>query len=236
MTAQVGDNNPPEKTPFEISQEEILDLEEQAGHFLDGDPIESGEQAESVQTLMRLSQAAEKTRETNRKAEAAVFDDGKKEVQARYNPLKKKLEDVIATCKQALRPYLTEQARLSAEIKKREQEEAAEKQRIADEAVRKAREGTDLKARKEADRIAEEAKKATKRAEKQTTTKVSAMGRAASIRTYYDPEIVDRKTAAGWFYINRPQEFDAMILGMAKKENHSTKITGINFKERKDVV
>lgn len=243
---KIGDNNPPEPTPFEQSREEITDLYAEAKNFLDGEPIATEGQAEAVQTLMRSIQAAHNKADERRKIENKPFDDGKAEVQARYNELIGDTKQVkglavraVEACKQALVPWLQAQEAKQQEEARKAREEAERKQREADEAMRAARESADLEAKEEAERKLREAAaygKAANKVEK-STAKVSGAGRAASLRTTYIPEIVNLTEAARHYWVVYPSEFEVFILDMARKDIAAGKrsIPGINIKEEKSV-
>ena len=58
MTAEIGHNNPPEPTPFELSKEEAETLLVEARAWADGSPIESQEQADTLTGLLAMIKAA----------------------------------------------------------------------------------------------------------------------------------------------------------------------------------
>jgi len=105
--------------------------------YANGEPIQTPEQAEAVQTLMRQIQEAETGAENERKNEAKPFDDGKAEVQARYNPLIAPITNknpgktalAIKALKATLAPWLKKLADEQEAIARAAREEA---QRIAD--------------------------------------------------------------------------------------------------------
>ena len=74
----IGHNNPP--TEFEVCKKTIQDLYEEAKLWLDGEPVETQEQADALNTLESRIREAAKDAEANRKKEAKPFDDGKAEV------------------------------------------------------------------------------------------------------------------------------------------------------------
>lgn len=175
MPAAIGHNMPPaDPTPFELSVKEIDELYGNAKAWADGTPIDKAEHADAIGKLILDLRAAGNLADERRKAEAKPFDDGKTEVQARYNPLvqkdKGRVDMAIATLKKVLEPY---QLRKEAEAR----EEADRSRREAEEARRKAEDAfrasavTDLAKREEAEKLLSNAKvaeKDAKRAEKQT--------------------------------------------------------------------
>lgn len=195
VVARIGHNQPPEPTPFEASKEAIEGLFEEAKGWLDGEPIANQAQADDLQKLMRLIQAAAKEADERRKEEARPFDEGKAEVQARYNPLIQKdkgLTDLaVSACKKALAPWLVkvdEENRRKAEEARKE---AEEKQRVAMEAMRQR--GGNLEASVRAEALVKEAKEAEAAARRAGNAKASAKGegRAVTLRDFYTPEVTD---------------------------------------------
>jgi hypothetical protein len=193
--ATIGHN----RSPFELSKETIEDLYDEAKNWLDGEPIASQEQADEIQKLLRMIQAAEKEADERRKEEARPHDEAKAAIQERYNPLIGKTKTVIGktilaaeACKKALAPWLMkieEENRRKAEEARRE---AEEKQRLAMEAMRQ-RDGIDLEASARAEALVREAKEAEAAARAAGNAKASAKGegRAVTLRDKYTPEITD---------------------------------------------
>jgi hypothetical protein len=244
-TPKAGDNNPPEPTPFEKSQEAILDLYQQAEDWLDGDPISTQGEADSLQKLMRMIQNAQKAADKDRKKEAKPFDDGKSEIQKRYNPLiqkdKGKCDLAIGSCKKALLPWLVHLEKERQAEAEKARKEAEEQQRIAMEELRKAQETANLKAREEAEAKLADAKKADTAATKLETTRVKAsggFGRASSLRASYTPQLVDLKLAIGHYWKIDRVAFENLVNELAAKDvgTGSREIPGFNVKEEKSVV
>lgn len=198
VVAKIGHNLPPEPTPFEASKEAIEGFFEEAKGWLDGEPIANQAQADDLQKLMRLIQAAEKEADERRITENEPFDAGKAEVQARYAPLIANTKTTkgltvlaVDACKKALAPWLMkvdEENRRKAEEARKE---AEEKQRVAMEAMRQ-RDGN-LEASVRAEALVKEAKEAEAAARRAGNAKASAKGegRAVTLRDFYAPEVTD---------------------------------------------
>jgi hypothetical protein len=222
--ATIGHNQPPEPTPFELSKEAISSLFEEAKNWLDGDPISTQGQADEVQKLLRMIQAAEKEADERRVKENEPFDAGKAEVQARYAPLIANTKTTkgltvmaIDACKKALAPWLIkidEENRAKAEALRKE---AEEKQRIAMEAMRQ-RDG-DLEASVKAEALVQEAKRAETEARRADSAKASAKGegRAVTLRDYYTPEITDATAFARHVWLTHRSDMEIFLDGMAAK-------------------
>lgn len=159
----IGANNPPEPAAYVESREEIDALMIEARNWLDGEPIASQEQADSVARLMTLLSEASKRADTRRKAEAKPHDDAKAEIQERWNRLIGDNKSsrgtavlALAACRQALLPWEVAQ-------RKAREAEAARLRAEAEAARREAALATQLAAptnlveRENADAIAREA-------------------------------------------------------------------------------
>lgn len=222
LIATIGHNQPPEPTPFEQSKEAIESLFDEAKGWLDGEPIASQGQADDLQKLMRMIQAAAKEADERRKDEAKPFDDGKAAVQARYNPLIQKdrgLADMaVAACKKALAPWLIkieEENRAKAEAARKEADEKAE---AAREAMRQ-RDGHNLEATANAEAAVREAREAEAYARRADKAKASAKGggRAVTLRDVYTPEITDAVLLARHIWTTHRSDMDAFLTGMVVK-------------------
>lgn len=241
----IGHNGAPEPTPFETVKSHITDLYEEAKNWLDGAPIQTQEQADEIQKLLRLIQSAEKQADEARKDEAKPFDDAKAEIQERYNPLIGKTKSVtgltiraIDACKQALAPYLK---RIDDENKAKAEAarmEAEAKARLAMEAMQQ-RDGTDLVASERAEALVLEAKQAESDARRAENAKASAKGegRAASLRTSYRAEITDMKAFARYAWQYRQSEMHEFLEGLAQKiaSTGRIQIDGVTVHEERKV-
>lgn len=88
----IGANNPPEESkpevsPFDAHKANIEDLFLEAKNWIDGAAIETQEQADKVQELLRKMQEAETAADASRALEKKPHDDAANAVQAKYAPL-----------------------------------------------------------------------------------------------------------------------------------------------------
>jgi acylphosphatase len=193
----VGHNNPPEPTPFEAVKAKINDLYGEAKNWLDGEAIANQEQADSVQKLMRLIQAAEKEADDVRKEEARPHDEAKAAIQERYNALIGKTKTItgitvlaIDACKKALAPWLIK-------IDEENQRKAEESRRVAEAArvaaVEAAQQRDSLEGSERFEQAARDARRAEDEARKAGNAKASAKGegRAVTLRYHYRAEVTD---------------------------------------------
>lgn len=215
--ATIGHN----RSPFELSQEAIEDLYSEAKLWMDGQPISSQEHADDVQRLMRLIQAAEKEADERRKEEARPHDEAKAEIQTRYNALigntktvKGKTVLAIEACKKALTPWLRKVEEENQRKAEEARAEAAEKQRLAMEAMQ-AR--NTLEDAERAEALAKEAKQAEAEARRAGNAKAAAKGegRAVTMRDYYAPEITDHTAFARFIWTERQDEMRAFLASQA---------------------
>ena len=220
--AVIGANNPPEPippqpTPFELVSSQINGLYDEAKGWLDGAPIDSADLAAGVEKLEEMLKAAIKAADEARKAENKPFDDGKAEVQARYNLLIGDTKTVKGTaikaleaCKSALTPWrLNVQAEKEAAAKAARAE--AEAKAAAALAARQEVDFANLAAKEESDRLlaeAEAAAKAANRAEKATTTKTG-------LRTTYRAEITDLQSLLRHMWVKDPEGLRGFAQGWA---------------------
>jgi hypothetical protein len=243
--AVIGGNNPPEDepTPFDLSRQEIEDLYAEAVNWLDGEPIESQAVADKVAKLMNDIRAAAKKAEDRRKEEAKPFDDGKAEVQARYNPLiqkeRGKADLALSTCKKALAPFLQkheDEKRRVAEAARKE----AERARIEAEEKVRAASGADLAKRQEAEAALSLAKTYDKLANKAAKDRAGAYGggRATSLRTHYRAEITDMREFARFVWANHLPELSEFLQKLAQQrvDGKSRDIPGVTIHEERTAV
>ncbi len=231
----MGHNLPP-KTPFEIAEDRIETLHVEATNWLDGDAIENQGQADAVSRLLSDARKARKEADTARKIENAPFVTGKAEVQGRYNPLLKRADIIADLCKKVLAPFL---ARIDAEKKA-----AAEQARKdAEEATAKAQEAfakadpTNLDAREEAERYADDAKVADAHAKSAAKDKGAAKGgqRAVTLRSVFTGSITDLTACARHYWATDRDALEALIAEMVRRDVRAGKrdIPGVEITEEK---
>lgn len=241
VIAKIGHNSPP-ATPFDIVSEKIEDLFEEAKNWCDGEDIASQEQADAVQKLMRLIQAAEKEADEARKDEARPHDKAKAAIQERYNVLIGKTKTVtgktilaIDACKKALAPWLRkveDENRRKAEEVRKEAEAKAEAARAA------MQQRQTLEDSERAEALVREAKQAEADARRAANAKAGAKGegRAVTLRDKYTPELTDPTAYARHVWtVHRSDMIDFLTIHAAKlvaAGNHSN-IPGVTVKHER---
>ena len=236
--AAIGHNQPPVATPYEAVQQEIDDLFGEATNWADGTPIETQAHADAVAALIASLRTAGKRADEARKVEAKPFDDGKAEVQARYNPLiqpgKGRVDLALASLKKVLEPYrlkLEAAAKAEADLARAEADEAARKAREAFQASQV----TDLAAREQAEKLLANAKEAetyAARAAKQT-------GAIKGVRliTSRRAEITDMKAFAAYVWTTHKRDLEEFLTGYATELARAkvTNIPGVSIIEERGV-
>jgi len=235
--ATMGHNMPPASTDFEAVEGRMNDLYDEARNWLDGEKVENQGTADQISKLLNLVRSAKKETDEARKAEAKPFDDGKKEVQARYNPVLSRADHITQGCKAALAPWLEKIEVEKREKERKAREEADEKRRIAEEAMRQSK-ADDLAKREEAERLLKEAKKAETVANIASRDKAKSsggVGRAVSLRTSYEPVLTDAKEAARHYWVHNQKELEAFFMELAQKDVRAGKrdIPGFQINEIK---
>ncbi|WP_336057336.1 hypothetical protein [Nitratireductor sp. CH_MIT9313-5] len=217
--ATIGHN----RSPFELSKEEIEDLYGEAKNWMDGEPIASQERADMVQKLLRDIQKAKKEADERRKEEVKPYDEAKAEIQERYNTLIGKTKSVTGiailaeeACKEALAPWL---AKIEEENRRKAEEarkEALAKQQAAMEAMQNRK---SLEDREAAERAVQEAKAAEAEARKLDKAKASAKGagRAVTLRDYYEAHVTNEVEFARWLWTAHRVEMTNFLQVMAAK-------------------
>lgn len=223
--AVLGDNGGPEFDAFEAVRIDIDDLYSEACLWLDGEPVETQEQADAINTLKDRIKKAIKAADDARKAESEPYKQKIDEIQARYNELignNKSITGIALkaeeACNAALKPYLVELDRQQREAARLAREEADRKQREAMEAMRQ-RDAANLQQREEAERLVQEAKQADAEAKAAENTKAHAKGdgRATGLRTVWRAVMVTPKEAAAWVWLDHNDELMLFIQSLADK-------------------
>lgn len=202
--AEIGHNNPPSPTPYDLSRDEIEGLFLEAKNWLDGSGVQSQDDADAVAKLLNMLGEARRTAEDRRKEEARPFDEGKAKVQDRYNALIGKTKSATGkailaedACRKALTPWLQrkeEERRAAAEAARRAAEDAAREAALAFQVTR----ADDLAGREDAEAMARDAKVAEADARK------AERSAASGLRTVTTATVTDHRAFLNWVAANRP--------------------------------
>lgn len=241
--AVIGHNQPPEPTPFEAIKARINDLYGEAKLWLDGEPIKTQSQADALNNLGNAIREAANEAEKLRKVEVKPFDDGKAEVQARYNALIGETKAVtgltvkaLDAVKAALKPYLLELDRIQQETARKAREEAERAIAEAQAAIRTT-DAANLEEREKAEQLISDAMDLERDASKLEKAKPQARGdgRAVGLRTVYRTVMISFVEAARWAFKEHKEDFTEYLQDLAEKQVRSGKreIPGFEVKEEK---
>jgi hypothetical protein len=215
--ATMGHNAPP---PIEAHKMHIEELLAEAQNFLDGEPIATQEQADSVGQLLGMLRQARKGADEQRAIEKKPHDDAAKAVQAAWKPILERVELAESVAKRALAPFLlAQEAKRQAEAAAA-REEAARKAAAALEAAQSARASANLAAREEAERLAKEAQKANAQANKAEKAKplAAGMGRSVGLRSIWTPELIDPVAALRHYKEHQPDRLKGWLCEQAEAD------------------
>lgn len=193
----------------------IDDLYEEAGNWLDGEPLANQQQADAVGLIMTRLRSIRKDADAARKVEKKPHDDAAKAVQEKWLPILSKADRAIEAAQRPLTDWLERQ-----EAERLAQEEAtrAEANRLAQEAAAMAR--TTLADAEAHDAAIDAVKAAEKAVGRIAKGKAHVAGdtRAIALRTYHETELSDAPAALRWLRENRPTELREAILALVKAE------------------
>lgn len=218
----IGHNKPPADAAFGIHIDELFTLLSDA---LSGRPVETDEQEAAIDGLFSDFHKAWKDADGARAAEKKPHDDAAKAVQAKWKPIVDKADRGKKACGDALTPYREAKQRAKNEAARKAREEAAERERIAQESLTRA---DDLETRFAAEQQFEAAKKLTAVANK--------IDRAPTgLRTTWEAEITDRTAALKHYLGQQPEAFLALIQELADRDARGARPQrpGITYHERK---
>lgn len=214
-------------SPFDAMEVHVDDLYSEAKNWLDGQAIENDGQAQAVDALLDMLREAEKARKAAFDEEKRPHLEAGRAVDAKWKPLKERIERAVAGCRAVLTPYRQEQDRLRREEEERKRQEAEAKRREAQEALQASSPGN-LDEREKAEAALEEAKKAEAAANKISRE-------ATGLRTSYEAEITDINAAVQHYWKTDREEFFILIRRLADRDAKAKKrnIPGIHISEKK---
>ena len=236
--ATIGHNQPPEPTPFELIQNGVNDLYDEAKLWLDGEPITTEKQASSLAVLGDNIKEIAKEAEALRVAERKPHLEANKAIQAIYLPLLDKAEKALAVLDEALKPFMVAKQQAQDEAAKKAREEADQKQREAEEAIRAAP-VDNLAEREAAEALIADAKKSEKEASRAAKARpnVKGEGRARTLVTTYEAEVVDHTYAGRAMWKMYPDEYHQLTATLCQRtvDNGVREIPGVVVNEHKNV-
>lgn len=217
--ATLGHNNPP--TPFDEASDKVDSLFEEAGHWLDGAEVGEAE-AEKIAELIRSLEACGRQLEKMRITEKKPWDDGAKEVQARYKPVAAKVDLAISTARKAVTPFLAAREREQQAEATRLRVEAENAVKAAQEALRSTNAGdeADLAKRQQAEALVDHAKDMERIAKKAEAVKSQIKnegGRAIGLKTVYTAIVSDPNAFAKYLWMTSPGSYSDFLQAQAQR-------------------
>lgn len=211
--ALTGHNDPPDE--FKIIVTEIDDLYKTAKDFLDGDPIVTQGQADSVEKILILTKDAAKRANELREYEACPHDEAKKAIQAKYASLIAKTKSTtgkthlaIKACQDALLPWKKLLQEKKDEEARVAREEAESKQKEAVTALR----ASSLGDREEAEKLVKEANASKAKAKRIGKDNVKGM------RTIWVVNVTDQVALLRYCFQTFTSELNQFVLQIAERE------------------
>lgn len=242
--AVIGGNRPPPDeavpAPYDLALAKVNAVYDEAKLWLDGAKVESQEMADDIANLLSLLREARKFADEQRIIAKKPFDEAAAAVQAQFKPLIEKVDLAVDGCKKTLAPWLAKVKADQETEAKRKREEAEAKQAAAREALRST-DPTNLEARAAAEKLAKDAKRATKAADKASKQKAHAggsMGRATSLRTTHVAVMVNAKEAIQHYWVTERDAIIGFITELAQRDARTNvqSIPGFEIREEQQAV
>ena len=186
MMSNIGHN----RSPYDLAEEQITDLYDEAKQWLDGEPVASQGEADGLSKLIDMLRKARKEADAARVEEKRPHDEAAKAVQTKYKPLLEMADRAVDMAKDTLAPWLTKLQAEQEEAERIAREEAEAAMKAAQEA-HKAAEGLEgMEAAEDALHAAKAAERALRAAEK-AKPHAKNDSRAIGLQTVYKAEITD---------------------------------------------
>lgn len=203
-----GGNRPP---AFDAHKANVEDLRAEALAWLDGKTVETAEEAEAIDLLIKMARSARDEADKARAAEKKPHDDAAKAVQAQWKPLVDSAQRVLDVCLEKVGAWrVAEQQRKQAEADAAAA--AAELERQAEVDATRAAAGN-LEAREQADQLVVSAKQAEKVAKSAQKSAQTGNG----LRTVRSLVVTDSRALAGWLWTHRREEAEAAHAEIAQR-------------------
>lgn len=209
--------------PIDAATAPFADLIEEVTNWLDGSKIENEGQLAAVDDLLGQIRKAGTAIEKARKAATEPLHKAWKDEGERWKPtvadferMKKGLVAISGAYRQELKRKRDEEA-------KRQREEAERKAAEAAAAAQAARQTGDLDAMREADQVADEAKKEQKQA-KRAENKAGAV---KGLRKVHKHEIENERDALFWIAANDRPALAAFVAEYVRRNCQSRQIDGV---------
>lgn len=195
-TPMIGDNSrlPYDPALFDQHNAKARDWLDAAGAWLDLGRIDTAEQAEKVKEWVDGARKVRKAIDKDFRAAKAPFDASIAKIREDWNPLFNAIDMAVEKLKPMLEEFIQ---REKAEKARQKAEEAERARKLAEEAERhraRAEQANDFMGQVEAERMAKEAEKAVKAADKPAVVNIGSgvgPGRAMGLATRRVAEVYD---------------------------------------------
>lgn len=215
--AAIGHNLPSD--PFEAFKLDLDDLFSEASNFLDGQPIETQQQADDMSALVNRLRKSIGGADEYRKAEKKPHDDAAAAVHAKWMEPIGRARIALETARKALAAYLIPQEAAQRVAAQALQEEANRQAEAAAQAAANLKQGdlageTAVRAKM---LVADEARKAAAKADK---ARPMAKGgeRAVSLRSRWTATLSDSVAALKHYREHQPAELKAWLTEQAQRD------------------
>jgi len=219
---EMGGNNPPADAAMGIHVDDLFTM---LSDTLSGGEVDDDAKEAAIDALMDEFRTASRDADKKRAEEKKPHDDAGKVVQAKWKPIIDKADRGVTACKQALTPYRVAKQAAKDAAEKLAREEAAAKEKAAQELLRKS---DDLEAKFQAEQALEAAKKLTAVANRSAKA-------PTGLRTHWEAEITDKGAALRAYLKSNPDEFMDLIQTLADRDARGTRppVPGVIYHERK---
>lgn len=241
----IGHNNPPTDEPltgFDMMKIEIDDLYEEAKNWMDGAPIQTQAEADSVATLIDRFSKAWKAADDLRDKEKRPHMEAANAVQAKYKPLLDRANLAKETAKKSQAAYLIKQRNALKEMADAAAKAALDQANAARAAIAEANATANLDAREKAEDLVSEARAMIADANMLAKAKPQAKGAEASrslgLKTIWVTSLDDGILAMRhyWLIPERRAEIEAFMLEQARKDVRAGARTIPGFKIEEDFI
>ncbi|MGV8950120.1 MAG: hypothetical protein ACOH2M_03380 [Cypionkella sp.] len=195
----MGGNNPP---AFDAHKANVDDLRSEASTWLDGAQVATPEEAEGIDTLIKLARSARDEADKQRAAEKKPHDDAAKAVQAQWKPLVDSAQRILDVCLEKVGSWRVAEANRKEAVAAVLRAEAEAERQAEVEATRGA--SGNIDAREQADQLAVSAKTAEKLAAKAE----KAVGKGNGLVPYRTLKVTDTRALAGWLWKHRREQVE----------------------------
>lgn len=223
--AVIGGNNPPD--PIDLALEPYGAVIEEAMNWLDGATVENDGQLKATDKLLKALKDARKAVDVARDECTKPLHEAWKSEVARWKPTQDDLDRQVKCLVAAQAPYKAKLAAEKEEARRKAQEEA---DRIAEEA-RKAHQAANT-ASIEEQRKADELIAAAEEAQKQA--RIAAKDTVKGMRTVQVFEIEDHRAALHWIAKHDREAVTAFIDEYVRRNFKTRPIDGVKVETRKE--